>query len=413
MESIFPQFRKTIVTLLLIAGTAQYGMADTPSWYVGVQGGTSFGQSTFRSITEHEMHWGAQGGVFGGRQLNRLLSVEAALQYGMQKQSILDCCMYYWLSEDGAYYFSPVINETGWFYYDLQTQTQWGKLAVQMNADLLSLFSSPECRWSLNVGPQIGLVTTKTKLITPDRKIAYDRQNHLGLGGQVSVGYRLTEKIGTSLYGGITCLTGEHFDNQHFHKSNLIWDTGLKVSFSIADRKRDRAEKRENPAAPAEDTAARLAAERAEQERVAAESAAREAREQAEREAREAAARAEREQAEREAERTAAFNTPIPNVYFANNSSKVGEAYLSQLEVALAILNRYPDFNLEIHAYCSDIGSVAYNEMLSRRRMEAIQNWFIEHGIPSDRMGKAYYHGIDKNAPSAEEARRAELWFVK
>lgn len=236
-------FKIAIVTALLLAGAAQWGMARTQTpatgggespWYVGVQGGTSFGQGTFRSITEHQIRWGAQGGLFGGYRLNRLLSLEAGFQYGAQSQGALDCCTY-WLGEDGTRYQSPVLDQTGWYYHDLDTRTQWGKLSLQLNADLLSLFTAPDCRWSLNLSPQIAAVTTRTRLVTPDKSIGHSRQWHLGLGGQASLGFKISERIGTSLYGGITCLSGERFDNlpQHAHRSNLIWDAGIKLSFNL------------------------------------------------------------------------------------------------------------------------------------------------------------------------------------
>lgn len=234
---------KITLAALLLVGAAQRGMAqpgpatgggESP-WYVGVLGGTSFGQCTFRSISEHDTHWGVQGGVFGGYRINRLFSVEASLQFGKQTQEALDCCTY-WLSDDVTRYMIPVLDEAGWYYHDITNRTQWGKLAILANADILSLFTQPGGnKWSLNVGPQLSVVTTKTRLIAPDKSITHGRQWHLGLGGQVSVGYRITERIGASLYGGITCLTGKRFDNlpQHAHKSNLIWDAGVKLSFRL------------------------------------------------------------------------------------------------------------------------------------------------------------------------------------
>ena len=109
----------------------------------------------------------------------------------------------------------------------------------------------------------------------------------------------------------------------------------------------------------------------------------------------------------------AALQTPIPTVFFANNSSAIDPRYEASLAEALEILNKYSSFQLEIHAYCSRSGKKAYNEALSKKRMEAVQNWFVEHGIAKERLGNAFYHGIDYNAPSAAQARRAELWFVK
>jgi hypothetical protein len=45
--------------------------------------------------------------------------------------------------------------------------------------------------------------------------------------------------------------------------------------------------------------------------------------------------------------------------------------------------------------------------------MESVRQWFAAHGISMDRMTEAYYHGIDYNARTATQARRAELKFVK
>ncbi|MBR1388984.1 MAG: hypothetical protein IJ569_05125 [Prevotella sp.] len=88
--------KKTIITLLLLVAMmtagVQTALAQTdsrdyePGWYAGLSGGTSFGQATFRSITESKTHVGAQFGVFGGYQLSRLFSVEALATMGWQKQ---------------------------------------------------------------------------------------------------------------------------------------------------------------------------------------------------------------------------------------------------------------------------------------------------------------------------------------
>ena len=242
----------------------------------------------------------------------------------------------------------------------------------------------------------------------------FDRQWHAGLGGQASVGYQINQKVRAALYGGITCLTGERFDNipEHGHKSNLIWDAGLKLSLNIGSDKAKPAahEIVPEPVAPKpvietpesvveEETpeAESLETERLEAERLAAREAA-------------------REEAERQAafiEKEKAFNTPIPTVYFVNNGSSIEESYIPQLEMALAILERYADFNLEIHAYCSWSGTKEYNDDLSEKRMEVVRKWFMDHGISIERMGKAYYHGIDYDAPTEAQARRAELKFVK
>ena len=207
-------------------------------WYAGLSGGTSFGQATFRSITESKTNVGAQFGVFGGYQLSRLLSVEALATMGGQKQTSLDCDPY-WLSTDGERTVAPVLDEQGNYYRDLEAKTQWMRFGLQANFDVLSLITKPTTRWSVTLSPQVSAVTTRTKHLATDYEQEFERQWHLGLGGQVAGGYRITDAIGLQLYGGITCLTGSRFDNipEHCHKSNLIWESGLKLSYHFNNTK--------------------------------------------------------------------------------------------------------------------------------------------------------------------------------
>lgn len=220
-----------IPLVLLLAGAGQRMHAQV---YLGAGGGTSFGQATFRSITEHQIHWGGQGSVFAGYRTGRLFSLELAFQYGGQAQYALDCCPY-WLSESGERTMVPLPNAKGWWYRDIYTRTRWGKVALQANFDLLSLVTDSGCRWSLNVSPQIAAVTTLTDTVTPNTTLSHGRQWHPGYGGQASLGLRLTERLDAALYYGVTCLGGERFDNipVHVHKSNLFWDGGLRLSFRL------------------------------------------------------------------------------------------------------------------------------------------------------------------------------------
>lgn len=208
------------------------------NWYAGLGGGTSFGQATFRSITESKTHVGAQFGVFGGYQFSRLFSVEALATMGWQKQTSLDCDPF-WLATDGEFTFAPVLGKQGNYYRDLEAKTRWMRLGLQANFDVLSLITKPTTRWSVTLSPQVSAVTTRTKHLATGYEQEFDRQWHLGLGGQAAVGYRITDAIGLQLYGGITCLTGDRFDNipKHCHKSNLIYEGGLKLSYHFTNSK--------------------------------------------------------------------------------------------------------------------------------------------------------------------------------
>ena len=391
-------------------------------WYAGVQGGTSFGQSTFVSISGDRVHLGAQGGLFAGYRFNRLLSVEASFQFGAQNQSARTCCPY-WLSVDGERYMAAVLDGQGWYYKDLSTRTQWKRVALQANFDLLSLFVDPSSPWSVDLSPQLAFVSTKNRLITPDEVRYYPCQPHFGYGLQLSAGYRLNEQLRVSLYGGFSALTGQRFDNMpaYVHRSNMIWDTGFKLTYSFGkfwekwtrDRQ-PRPARRSAYAYPSVEDVYQLAAElaAAERSRAAAEEAARIAREEADR-ATAAVEEATRLAREAEAARERAQLGQIPVVYFANNSKQILPAYEPALQQALSVLQQYPDVKLEIHAYSSKSGNKYYNTKLSRQRMEVIRRWFAERGVAMERMEQAFFHGVDYQASSSKAARRAELKFVK
>lgn len=233
--SSFSLFRKRLCfALMLLACLAGKAAVPDQPWYVTADMGTSFGKCTFRSITESKTHAGFQIGISGGYHLSRLISFEAGLQFGGQTQTALDCCPY-WLSGDGERFVSPVIDKKGWYYSDIESSTGWSKLMAQADFELLSLFMDQEFPWSFSLAPQLSIVTTRSKLITPDSHLINNRQWHLGLGGQAIVGYRINEDLDAALYTGITCLTGKRFDNipEHGHKSNLIWDAGIKVIYRV------------------------------------------------------------------------------------------------------------------------------------------------------------------------------------
>lgn len=202
-----------------------------PSWYAGIGGGKCLGQATFRSVTESTSHVGSMFSIFGGYQFSRLISAETLVTMGRQLQTSLDCDPF-WMTTDGESYYAPVLGREGYSYSDLTANTSWTRLAVQGNFDLLSLLVAPTVQWSVTLSPQLSAVTTLTEHSTDTYSREYDRQWHLGLGGQGAVGYRIVPNVGVQLYGGITCMTGDRFDNipKRYHKSNFIYEFGLKVS---------------------------------------------------------------------------------------------------------------------------------------------------------------------------------------
>jgi len=362
-------------------------------WYAGLSGGTSFGQATFRSITESKTHVGAQVGIFGGYQLSRLISVEALATLGGQKQTSLDCDPY-WLSTGGERTFAPVMGQQGHYYRDLEAKTRWMRLGVQANFDVLPLITKSATKWSVALSPQVSAVTTRTRHLATDYEQEFSRQWHLGLGGQAAVGYRVARNIGLQLYGGITCLTGDRFDNipVHCHKSNLIWEAGLKLAYHFGKSSKatpaveepaDITEPEPKPVVEQQPVVAEKTAPVVVTPQPVAEPAA---------------------VAEPEPEAVT-----LPVIYFANNSHRLTQREADKLDAVAEMMKAQPDVTLSIIGHASNIGSQRYNLRLTRRRANAVKALLVRRGIAARRLHPVVGHGIDREAPTSRDARRVEL----
>ena len=421
------QRKRVFVLLAILTGMAAGvraqektgAMAPAPApWYVGIQGGTSFGQCTFWSINQEGVRsWGIQGGLFGGYKFNRLISMEAGIQYGGQSQFNLECCPY-WLSVTGDWKATQVIDQEGWYYSDLEAATRWSKLSLQANFNMLSFIKSNN-HWSLDISPQISLVNTRTTWkgeLSKSREYHQEAQApnwHLGLGGQVGAGYAFNDNWKLGIYGGITALTGKRFDviPNKYHNTNIIWDAGIKLAYSFGGSKKKKAQAEAELAAAqeaarlaAEQEAARLAAEQEAAEQTAKEKAAREAAEKA------AAEKAAKEAAESAAAAEAAkyYHGTFQNIYFADNSTVIGDQSAKLDEVA-AILEQYPNTVIALYGYASKSGEEDYNLYITNKRVEKVKAYLVEKGIDASRINPIEGKGVDQQAKRYKDARRVEI----
>ena len=394
--------KKTTSILMLLAMLAAgvqpaFALGDSRDykrgWYAGLSGGTSFGQATFRSITESKTHVGAQFGVFGGYQFSRLLSVEALATMGGQKQTSLDCDPF-WLATDGEFTFAPVLGKQGNYYRDLEAKTRWMRFGLQANFDVLSLITNPATRWSVNLSPQVSAVSTRTKHLATGYDHDFDRQWHLGLGGQAAVGYRVAQYVGLQLYGGITCLTGDRFDNipKYEHKSNLIYEAGLKVAFHFGKKK----------PAPVVEEPAPIVAEPAPQPVVEEHPAVEQPI--VEQPVAEPAKVVEAQPVVEEA-----APVELPTIYFANNSSRLTQREADKLDAVADMMKAQPDVELAIYGHASNTGSQSYNLQLTQRRANTVKMLLVRRGIAAGRLHPVVGRGIDSEAPTSKDARRVEL----
>lgn len=242
-------------------------LAAEKGWYMGVQGGVPFGISTFSSFGADKTRAGVNAGLYGGYRFNPVLSLELSMKWGKTALSTQDCCIEkgYWLGADGNRYNAPVAEMNGWSYSDLKSSVSLQQYGLQLNMNVLGFFErTKRSRWTVEVSPLLTAVGTKATLKTISENAEVKRDGtrwHLGMGGNLQAGYRLTEKLSIGIYSGITYLTGSRMDGapEYRHKNNYLWESGVRLGWSFG--KRGKAKKRklaevvpETAVAPASET---------------------------------------------------------------------------------------------------------------------------------------------------------------
>jgi OOP family OmpA-OmpF porin len=88
---------------------------------------------------------------------------------------------------------------------------------------------------------------------------------------------------------------------------------------------------------------------------------------------------------------------------------------LAILDQAVDTLNRYPQVQIEIDGYTDSIGTDAYNQGLSERRANIVQQYLTSHGIDSSRItavkGFGETNPIDTNKTAAGRQRNRRVEF--
>lgn len=97
----------------------------------------------------------------------------------------------------------------------------------------------------------------------------------------------------------------------------------------------------------------------------------------------------------------------LNNINFENNSTRLLASSYTELNRLLSTLQSNPNYRIQIIGHTDNVGSVADNMRLSRRRAEAVATYFIENGISISRISSL---GRGENEPAfdnaTEEGRR-------
>lgn len=84
-------------------------------------------------------------------------------------------------------------------------------------------------------------------------------------------------------------------------------------------------------------------------------------------------------------------------ILFDFSKSEIGDAAKVNLNKLVAVLNKYPNTNIEVQGHTDSRGTDEYNMGLSERRASTVENYLITNGIAS---GRITTKGFGESAPA-------------
>lgn len=213
-------------------------------WYVTIKGGMPFGVSTFTSFSNDKVHLGYDYGVSVGYKYNSIFSTELSASFGKMGLGPSKCCSNYWLWDGGYRYLMPILNEEGYFYKDLYSSVSFQQYGLQVNIDLLPIFNpNTSSRFNFSISPAIYGMVTNATIKTVAKKVLIKENNSqfgFGVGGDISVGYKLTRNLTIRLSSGINYVLGKRFDGIQvdIHNSNFVLNNNISFIWNFSKKKK-------------------------------------------------------------------------------------------------------------------------------------------------------------------------------
>nr|MCU0392659.1 OmpA family protein [Thermoflexibacter sp.] len=108
----------------------------------------------------------------------------------------------------------------------------------------------------------------------------------------------------------------------------------------------------------------------------------------------------------------------ILNIQFQQSKSELLPNSIIELEKLVEILNKYPDWLVEIAGHTDNVGNAKLNVELSEQRAEVVRDYIVQRGISRDRIITVGYGGAKPIANNGsvkerEKNRRVEIVLKK
>jgi peptidoglycan-associated lipoprotein len=97
-------------------------------------------------------------------------------------------------------------------------------------------------------------------------------------------------------------------------------------------------------------------------------------------------------------------DSPLQPVYFAYDSDLLDERARGAMTSNADVLRKYASWVVTIEGHCDERGTPEYNLALGERRAQAVKNYMVSLGIPSERLKTVSYGSEFPFAPGHDES---------
>lgn len=226
------------------AGKGKSTVAPLRRWNVGANGGIPFFWSDMVSIAADNTYIGFSAGVQGGYRLSQLLGISLSADYARGKAGARDYARGYRLAPDGKTYYTPqsFTTET---YGNLYSRISVVSVGLSLDVNLNRIFSrnAQRHRFTVWVSPAVyaNLFNAEIRTKAGDRLFsdgtASDASLSLGVGGAVTLRYRVSPGIELQLKNSLSWITDNRMDGitvKYDHaRQNAMWLPQLGIIWNI------------------------------------------------------------------------------------------------------------------------------------------------------------------------------------
>jgi outer membrane protein OmpA-like peptidoglycan-associated protein len=295
-----------------------------------------------------------------------------------------DCLADHYLGADGKHY-STLPEISSWQYSDIKSYVDLQQYGLQLNVNLLGIFNrTRDSRWRVEIAPMLSAYGTDADLHGA-KQLNKGTKWHLGVGGNVQVGYWFTNHFGLAIYTEGNHLTGSRLDGIPKFRfiNNFVGESGIKFAFGFGKSKKA------EPVQVVEPVAEPVQVVEPEKPVVVKPKPA------------------------PVVETPKAKEFEFRNVLFDVNKDNIKDSEKGKISEATEYLKNNTEKQVKVTGWTDPTGSEKLNKDLSNRRAKSVKQALVNGGIDASRISTEGKGVMTEAGSNYEQARAAVIKEVK